>query len=69
MATYKEIQTYVKERHGFAIKTCWIANMKEICGLPVRVAPNRHSLDSRVHPCPADKQEIIKEAFQHFGMM
>lgn len=33
MATYKEIQKYVKDIHGFVPKTCWIAHMKEVCGI------------------------------------
>lgn len=43
MATYKEIQGYVKETYGFSPKTCWIAHMKEVCGIPVKNAPNRIS--------------------------
>lgn len=68
MATYKEIQTYVKEKYGFLPKTCWIAHMKEVCGLPVKVAPNRYSLDKREKPCPPEKQYAIRDAFQHFDM-
>ena len=69
MATYKEIQTYVKNIYGFIPKTCWIAHMKEICGLPVKVSHNRHSPDKREKPCPLDKMEPIREAFQHFKMI
>lgn len=69
MATYKEIQTYVKETYGTTIKTCWIADMKEKCGLPKKIAPNRISTYSKVYPCPEDKAELIKEAFKHFGMI
>ena len=43
MATYKEIQEYVKDKYGFQPKTCWIAHMKEVCGLPVKVAVNEKS--------------------------
>ena len=38
MATYKEIQGYVKETYGFLPKTCWIAHMKELCGIPVKLS-------------------------------
>ena len=69
MATYNEIQDYVKQKNGFQPKTCWIAHMKELCGLNVKVAHNRHSLEKREKPCPADKQDAIKEAFKHFGML
>lgn len=69
MATYKEIQEYVKGKYGFQPKTCWIAHMKEVCGLPVKVAPNRYSLDKREKPCPPEKQDAIRDAFRHFEML
>jgi hypothetical protein len=68
MATYKEIQAYIKRKHGIAVKTCWIAHVKEMCGLNPRIASNRHSLKERVNPCPPNKVAIIKDAFKHFGM-
>ncbi len=69
MATYKEIQTYVKTAYGFVPKSCWIAHMKEICGLSVKVSHNRYSLDKREKPCPPEKMEPIREAFQYFKML
>ena len=69
MATYKEIQEYVKDKYGFQPKTCWIAHMKEVCGLPVNVAVNRIDINRRVRPCPDDKQKAIRDAFSHFGML
>lgn len=69
MATYKEIQGYVKETYGFLPKTCWIAHMKELCGIPVENAPNRISPSHREKPCPPEKMPYIKEAFQYFGMI
>ncbi|QRN84294.1 hypothetical protein JR338_06050 [Chloroflexota bacterium] len=68
MATYREIQDWVKKHHGGHIKTCWIADMKEECGLPVRVAANRQG-PKRLNPCPDEKKKIIKKAFRHFGMI
>jgi len=41
MATYADIVDYARERSGFAPKTCWIAHVKELNGLPVRRAWNR----------------------------
>lgn len=69
MATYKEIQEFIKNRYGYSVKTCWIAHMKKVCGLPVKMANNRYSPDSRTHPCPAEKQAAIHEAFEHFHMI
>ncbi|MED4206649.1 hypothetical protein [Neobacillus mesonae] len=68
MATYRQIQEYIKEKHGYSAKTCWIAHMKEVCGLNPRISPNRHSPTSRVHPCPEARQQDIKQAFQYFNM-
>jgi hypothetical protein len=64
MASYKEIQRYVKANSGFTPKTCWIAHVKEICGLAVKRAWNRSG--ARMVPCPQDKVAPIKEAFRHF---
>ncbi len=69
MATYREIQNYVKETYGFIPKSCWIAHMKERCGIPIRNVPNRISPSHRKHPCPLEKMCYIEEAFKHFGMV
>jgi hypothetical protein len=68
MPTYKEIQSWVKQNYGFVPKTCWIAEMKEKEGLPVRKAPNRKDTE-RVYPCPAGKEDAIRAAFHHLGMI
>ena len=36
MATYEEIQQFVKKRYRSTVKTCHIAHAKEILGLPVK---------------------------------
>ncbi len=68
MATYKQIQEWVREqeRFKFTVHTCWIAHVKEMCGLKPRRAANR--VDGRKNPCPQDKVEPIKKAFRHFRM-
>jgi len=68
MATYKEIQTYVRAKRAYTPKTCWIAHAKEMCGLPLRRAANRRA-GVRMVPCPPDRQEDIREAFEHFRML
>lgn len=60
MKTYKEIQEYVKKKYGFTPKTCWIADVKEKCGISVRKAWNRKG--KRKHPCPKSKFQAIREA-------
>ena len=64
---YKKIQCWIQENYGWTPKTCWIAHCKELAGLPVKSAPNRHG-DARAVPCPADKQHAIFAAFRHFDM-
>jgi hypothetical protein len=68
MATYKQIQTWVKQTYGFVPKTCWIADVKFQSGMPMRKAPNRRGVE-RVKPCPPEKVESIRSALQHFGMI
>ena len=52
MATYKQIQEYVRNQTGRVPKTCWIAHVKSDLGLHVRNASNRFSADERQVPCP-----------------
>lgn len=68
MATYKQIQEWVKSEYDFVPKTCWIADVKHKCGLPMRKAPNRKGEDP-VHPCPKAKEGPILAALRHFGMI
>lgn len=68
MATYVQIQEYVKKKHGFVPQTCWIAHIKELSGLSVGRAHNRHS-SRRIKPCPPSKVAPIREALEHFHML
>ena len=69
MATYRQIQDDVKARIGRSIKTCWIAHVKELNGLPLRAAPNRISVADRVAPCPPEMRAAIEESMRKFGML
>jgi hypothetical protein len=69
MATYKQIQDYVKQNHGYIPKSCWIAHMKEVNGLHPKMSSRRYSPNVRVHPCPLEKQDDIKNSFEHFKMI
>jgi hypothetical protein len=69
VATYAQIQEYVKSRHGCTVKTCWIAHVKELNTLPVRRAANRLSPGRRANPCPPSKRPLIEEAMRHFRML
>lgn len=67
--TYTDIAECVKQRNGFVPKTCWIAHVKELNGLPVRVAPNRQSRAARVFPCPPEKRKAIEECLKRLGLL
>jgi hypothetical protein len=69
MATYVEIQRYVKKRYGFEPKTCWIADVKAEHGVTTRPAPNRINTSRREVPCSPDKRSLIEDALRHFGMI
>ena len=69
MATYKQIQTYLRRKYGFYVATCWIADVKEMCGLMPRIAPNRINHKKRNNRCPQNKINPVKQTFKHFGMI
>ena len=69
MATYEMIQDDVRNRHGRHVKTCWIAHVKEINGLPLRPAPNRRPGAERKHPFPKWARPLIEDSMQRGGML
>jgi len=66
MATYKQVQANVLRHYGFKPRTCWIAHVKEMSGLPVKRAWNRRGPGRKV-PCPPRKAEPIWEALRQLG--
>jgi hypothetical protein len=68
MATYREIQKHVKQRYGFVPKTCWIAHVKELNGLPTRRVWNRAGKNREVL-CPPEKRPAIEIALRHFRII
>jgi hypothetical protein len=69
MVTYKQIQDDVRARYGCAVKTCWIAHVKELNGLDLRPAPNRQSDTTRVNPCPIDVRPLIEDSMRRLGVL
>jgi hypothetical protein len=67
--TYKAIQADVRDSSGRTVKTCWIAHVKALNGLPIRQAPNRQSLNSRVHPCPDWARPLIEDSLRRYGVL
>jgi hypothetical protein len=69
MGTYKQIQEDIRARHDRAVKRCWIAHVRELNGLEVRQAHNRHDPYSRVHPCPERARPWIEESMRRLGIL
>jgi hypothetical protein len=69
VATYREIQNYVRTHDAFVPKPCWIAHVMSDHGLTSRQAPNRISATERKHPCPEAKRPAIMTALRHFQMV
>ena len=69
MATYKEIQDYIKDKYHISVKTCWIAHVKEMKGFYLRKAHNRKSHSVRKNPCPKSKISLIEDAMRKYRML
>ena len=69
-ATYGQIKEYVLERSGLKVSSLYIAQVKQKCGIIERENYNKpKSDDARQPQCPPEKEEAIKEALKHFGMI
>lgn len=69
MATYAEIQQWVRDSYGFTPKTCWIAHIKAENGKTDRIAANRIDNGARKHPCPLDKRPAVENALRHLSVI
>ena len=69
-ATYDEIREYVMAQTGLHVTNLNIAQIKRKCGIIERLNYNLpKSEDSKQPNCTIEKEEAIKEAFRHFGMI
>ena len=69
-ATYDEIKAYVLEHSGLKVSSLYIAQVKQKCGIIERENYNKpKSEDAKQPQCPPDKENSIKEALKHFGMI
>ena len=67
--TVKQIQEYTKSNYGFIAKSCWIADVKEKCGILVKPAWNRKDPNERKNPCPTDKIAKVKTALKFYNLI
>ena len=69
-ATYPQIKDYVLEHSGLKVSSLYIAQVKQKCGIIERENYNKpKSEDAKQPQCPPEKEEVIKEALRHFGMI
>lgn len=70
LATYGQIKDYVLEHSGLKVSSLYIAQVKQKHGIIERENYNKpKSDDARQPQCPLEKEEAIKEALKHFGMI
>ena len=69
-ATYAEIKDYVLKEHGLKVSSLYISQVKRKCGLEVGENYNlAKSEDAKQPNCPEEKEKVILEALEHFGML
>jgi 23S rRNA (uracil1939-C5)-methyltransferase len=69
-ATYPKIKEYVKEKYGVNVHSCYIAEVKRMCGLDMGENYNKSKKDELdVKHCPQEKVEYIKEALKYYGVV
>lgn len=68
-ATYAEIKKWIKEQYNVSVSSLYIAQCKDECGFEKRDNYNKGAEGHKVPNCPAEKQELIMKAFEHFKMI
>ncbi|MCY1161813.1 hypothetical protein D9M71_18730 [compost metagenome] len=66
MATYRQIQEFIKTKHEITAQSCWIAHVKSEYGISMQ--SNRQGKE-RVKPCPDKHREKVEEALRYFQMI
>ena len=68
-ASYREIKEWIKEQHDVSVSNLYIAQVKDKLGFEKRENYNKGADGHRVPNCPAEKEKLILEAFEHFRMI
>lgn len=68
--TYKAMNEYIAEKHGFKVHTTYIVEVKRDLGLPMYNAPNavNELKHQRKHPTQV-QIDAIKDALKYFEMI
>ena len=67
--TYDDIKAYIIDKYGFKIPSIYIAQVKKKLGIKERENYNIGEGKAKVPHCPPEKEEAIKDAFRHFGLI
>lgn len=69
-ATYQEIKDYIWEHYQTKISHLYISQIKKKCGLDVGENFNKPNTEgNKVPTCPPEKERMIREALEYFGMI
>ena len=69
-ATYQEIKNYVWEHYQTKVSHLYIAQIKKKYGLKVGENFNKSKTEgNKVPNCPPEKERMIREALEYFGMI
>lgn len=69
-ATYQEIKNYIWEHYQTKVSHLYIAQIKKKCGLDVGENFNKPKIEgNKVPNCPPEKERMIREALEYFGMI
>lgn len=69
-ATYQQIKQYVLEKYGFKVSSLYVAQVKQKCGLDMRLNYNLPKSENvKQRKCPKEKEDAIMDALKHFKMI
>ena len=66
--TYEKIREYILKKHGLKVSTLCIAQIKDKCGLQKQFK-FESTEESKVPQCTLKREEVIMDAFRHFGII
>lgn len=66
--TYEKIREYILEKHGLKVSTLCIAQIKDKCGLQKQLKFESTG-ENKVPQYTPKREEVIMEAFRHFGIV
>lgn len=65
---HEKIREYILEKHGLKVSTLCIAQIKDKCGLQKQFKFESTG-ENKVPQCTPKREEVIMDAFRHFGII